>query len=449
MKINNKLLAIVLLLLLPQCGRVNQKKLFDPIQKQAKDRINMALQWRSTPNIFATDNALNHGITINDAVAIGLNNNPGIQAHFEELGISKSDLIQAGFYTNPYLDTVFRHPLADAEQAQVKITASVSLSDLWKVPLRKRVAQDSLEVKTNEIVNQVLHLRKDVQRSYFECYYQLRHLNLVSEIVSVIEALRQRIKYRYQFGYGTKLDTYFVSSKLGEWRAKEVAAQLSVDMAYIALHEILGSTVSSEAIPLLDGFSFVELNKSQKELEGFALSAHPMVLIERSKMARAKHSISYEASRVFDDVQLGVSYERDWEKGVYGVGPSFGISIPLFDSNSGNIEHARYEYKQAEKMLYAQQQMIAKHIATQYASYQAYLDQIVLYEQRVIPPTLKAIEFSKEFFDRMQMSMIVFFETQIDLFQHKLRLLDLQYHAMQEYIELEFAVGARFRDLEL
>jgi len=448
MKINI-VACIILLSLLPQCARVNKKKIFDPIQKQAEQRINIAPKWRSQPDEFETDRALSSGITITDAVAIGLNNNPTLQAHFEEIGISKSDLIQAGFYTNPYLDTVFRHPLEDAEQAQVKITASVSLSDLWKVPLRKRVAQDSLEVKTNEIVNQVLHLRKDVQLAYLGCYYQLQHLKLVNEIVSVVETLKQRIKYRYQFGYGTKLDTYFVSSKLGEWRAKEVAAQLSVDTAYTALHEILGSTISSEAIPLLDGFSIVELDKSKENLENFALSAHPMILIEKSKMARAKHSISYEASRVFDDVQLGVSYERDWEKGVYGVGPSFGISIPLFNGNSGNIEHARYEYKQAEKMLYAQEQMIAKHITTRYLSYRAYLDQIALYDQLVIPPTIKAIEFSKEFFDRMQMSMIVFFETQIDLFQNKLKLLDLQYHAMQEYVELEFAVGARFRNLDL
>ncbi len=439
---------IALVILLPHCMMVNKKKIFEPIQQQSKQRINAQPQWRTTPNMLQATEALARGITLQDAIALGLNHNPTLQANFEEIGIRKADLIQAGFYTNPHIESIFRIPKKDDDHTNIELSASFLLSDLWQVPLRKRVAQDNLEVKTYEIVTEILQLRKEIQLKYITCVHNQEYLQLVREITAVVETLKERIDYRYQFGYGTKLDKYFAESKLGEWRAKTIDAEAAVRTAYIALHEILGGSISSQTITLLNTLPLAHLNKSQETLEDFALSSHPMVLIEQAKMARAKHSISYEASRIIDNVQFGISYERDFEKGTSGVGPSFGVSIPLFNTNSGNIEHARFEYKQAEKSLYAQQLMILKNITTRYLTYQSYLDQIALYNQEVLPPAMKAIEFSKEFFDRMQMSMILFLETQIDLFQNKLKLLNLQHNALQEYVELEFAVGAQMNNLD-
>jgi len=54
-----------------------------------------------------------------------------------------------------------------------------------------------------------------------------------------------------------------------------------------------------------------------------------------------------------------------------------------------------------------------------------------------MPPVIKAIEFNKTFFDRMQMNMIVFLDKQIDLFQVQITLLDSTYKAIHKYNELE------------
>ncbi len=48
----------------------------------------------------------------------------------------------------------------------------------------------------------------------------------------------------------------------------------------------------------------------------------------------------------------------------------------------------------------------------------------------------------------MQMNMIVFLETQIDLFQNKITLLDLTHKAAYEYSELELSVGAQIDNID-
>lgn len=443
-----QILLPALLFVLPHCASLNPKKSFESIQQQSKQRINAEPVWRHTPDMLEANTTLKRGVTLQDAIALGLNHNPTLQAQFEDIGIRKADLVQAGFYTNPHVTSLFRIPKKDDDRTNIEISANFLLSDLWQVPFRKKVAQNALEVKSYEIITAILQLRKDIQLKYIACVHNQELVQLTKEITAVIETLKKRIDYRYQFGYATKLDKYFAASKLGEWHAKTINARADLRTAYIALHEILGSSISSQPISLLNTLPLDNLTTSQNALENFAFSSHPLVLMEQAKIARAKHSISYESSRVIDNVQLGIGYERDFESGTSGVGPSFGINVPLFNTNSGNIERARRERKQAEKELYAQRLMILKNITTNYQQYQSDLEQINLYNKKVMPPVMKAIEFSKEFFDRMQMSLIVFLETQIDLFQHKLTLLHLQHQALRNYIQLEFSIGAQIQTID-
>lgn len=443
----NLMPILSIILVLPQCSSIRPKKTFEPIQTQAKKRINVAPQWMDRQSLYSTTLHI-QDLSLQEAIAIGLQHNPSLQAHFEEIGIRKSDLIQAGFYRNPNVESIFRIPPKEGDsQTNIEIYANVMLSDLWQVPLRKKVAQHNLEIKTHEIMSDILLTRKNIQRAYLHCQYQQEYLALVKEITAVVQDIKERIEYRYQFGYNTKLDRYFSLSKLAEWQSKIIDTETMLHTAYTTLYQILGIPISSQKISLRDSISMPLINVSQEELEHYAMISHPYVLIEQSKISKAKADVSYEKSRVIDNVKLGIAYERDFDKKVSGVGPFFGINIPLFNTNYGNIERAKFEIKQAEKSLIAQQRMIFANISNQFSLYNSYLKQIEHYNKLVIPPVIKAIEFSKEFFDKMQMSMIVFLETQINLFQSKIKLLDLTYKASQEYIELEFNVGAQLQNI--
>ncbi|HEB41951.1 MAG TPA: TolC family protein [Candidatus Dependentiae bacterium] len=446
---NMKFVSLIgLILLLPQCGRQNIKKTFQPVQEESKRRINVEPRWTKAPARLQVAAALDKGITLQDAIMLGINHNPTLQAQFEEIGISQSDLIQAGFYSNPNLSTIFNIPKKDTVQTDISVVANFVLSDLWQVPLRKKMSQDSLEIKTYEIIDEVLQLRRTIQQQYLTCLYNSEYLQLVKEITAVIKNIKERIDYRYQFGYNSDLDKYFASTKVAEWQAKIIEAETELRKSYLALHELLGSYILPTTIKLLDSIHLSYRAISQENLESFALSSHPLILVGQARIDRAQHTISYEKSRIVDDVTLGIAYGRDFEKGVAGVGPSFGINIPLFNTNYGNIERAKFEYKLAEKELFAQEQMILRNIITHYIAYKSYLKQIELYNKNIIPSVGQAIEFSKKFFDRMQMNMIVFLETQIDLFQNKIMLLDLKRKAAFEYSELELAVGAQIDNID-
>jgi len=434
---------ICLIFILPHCTKKNPKESFTTVSEQSKKRCNTEPMWKEQSNKKEVTSLINKGISIHDAITIGISNNLPLQAKFEEIGVKKSDLIQAGFYTNPNVDCVFRIPKKKDLQTNIELTANFMLSDLWQVPLRKKVAQYDLEVKTYEIVNEILHLRHNIQKNYITCLYHQKRLHLTKEITNLINSYKKRIDYRYKFGYTSDLDKYLAESKLGEWEVNIIDTQKDLQQSYVALREILGGEISIESVALSDMLKTFPDITPLKQLEYFALTSHPTILIEKSKIARANKTISYEKSQIIDNIQLGVSYKRDFEKNVSGVGPSVALDIPLFDTNYGNIERAKFLYEQAKKALVAQKQIILKNVATNYIQYESYLKQIKHYETFVIPPIIKAIAYGKKFFNRMQMTKMVFLETQIDLYKHRLELLELQYKTASAYADLEFSLGSQ------
>ena len=69
---------------------------------------------------------LGDGLTRQDAVRIALINNRRLQSTLEEIGISKSDLVQAGLFRNPSLEALFRFPSGGGRTNIFKLGSFIS-----------------------------------------------------------------------------------------------------------------------------------------------------------------------------------------------------------------------------------------------------------------------------------------------------------------------------------
>ena len=143
-----KIIGISLCVLLSQCTSVSKKKAFKPVKNELRDRIAITPEWRTQCDMGIKPCIENQNVTVEDTIAIGLKYNPELQAAFEDLGIVQADLMQAGFYSNPNISSIFRIPKKDVIQTNIEITANFMLSDLWQVPFRKKVAEGNLEIKS-------------------------------------------------------------------------------------------------------------------------------------------------------------------------------------------------------------------------------------------------------------------------------------------------------------
>ncbi len=437
--------GIICVIVLPQCANIQTKKTFEPIQAESQKRIGVSPEWTAEqhmPLLPAT-------MTMQEAIALGLQHNASLQALFEDVGIRKADLLQAGFYTNPHIESIFKIPHNNTTiQTKIEVSATFMLSDLWQVPLRKKVAQQSLELKTHEIMSAILQLKKNIQHAYLECVYQEKSLTLVQEIAAITQEIQKYIDYRYQFGFNNDLDKYNALSRHAEWQAKTIDANTQLDTAYICLYHLLGMPISKHKLSLASPLEITPLTLSQQEIEAIALASHPYILIEQAKIAKAQAEVNYEQLHVIDNVTVGIAYERDFTKNTSGVGPSFGIDIPFGNTNYGNIERAHFAKIQAQKNVLAQQRLISADIAQHYALYASYLKQLEQYQRSVLPPLIQATQWSKKFLDTMQIDKTIVFESQINLALTQLKLLELTYTSAKHHVDLELSAGMALNNID-
>lgn len=84
------------------------------------------------------------GITAYEAVRIALLNNKAFQSQFQDIGVSRSELVKSALFTNPSLSFSAR-ALEGGGRANLSFGLAQELVDLWQIPVRKRIAKDKLE----------------------------------------------------------------------------------------------------------------------------------------------------------------------------------------------------------------------------------------------------------------------------------------------------------------
>lgn len=97
------------------------------------------------------DELLREGITASEAAQICLLNNPTLQAALMDIGMARADVVQSGLLSNPSLGIALRFP-SGGGLATLESGLAQNIADLWHIPVRKRVAQRSLDGMVLETV---------------------------------------------------------------------------------------------------------------------------------------------------------------------------------------------------------------------------------------------------------------------------------------------------------
>ena len=105
--------------------------------------------------------SLKDGLTVDEAVAVGLWKNPQFQADVGALGFARADLIEAGLLRNPVLSFLF--PLGPK---QLEATLNLPLEFFLQRPRRVAAAKLDVERVAENLVQHGLNLTRDILVSH-------------------------------------------------------------------------------------------------------------------------------------------------------------------------------------------------------------------------------------------------------------------------------------------
>ncbi len=439
------------ILLFSGCQHVKVNKEYISLEKEVKENTKFEALWtRQKENLNhelseeEVEHLLKTGLSRMQAVTLVLQRNPTLQAKFEELGIAKADLVQAGLFTNPTLETLFDWPKDKTanQNTLVAVDFKVELADFWKVPIKRRIAKDELLIKTNDITQFILTLIAETKIAYDTATYSVDNWEITKIITQKMTELRDHVYSPTPGRVISDFDKNFSDVSVARWELEIVKQHIIVENAYTALRQLLNVNINADPIRQIDPLDFYFELKTAQGLIDEAFKYRPELKIAQIAISRAKHEKDFQKARFLDHFKLGADYVRGIEGGkLRGFG--LGLETPLFDTRRVQVERAQYLIEKAKQDLTGTEINIRSEVSQIHQQLIGFEEAIGMYYENVIPSSRKAISLALKEFDTLQANVVVLVSATTNLYQAEKDLLDILFKRTRKVYELERAVGKK------
>ncbi|MBA3602906.1 MAG: TolC family protein [Parachlamydiaceae bacterium] len=346
------------------------------------------------------ETVLQQELTADSAVQIALLNNPKVQKIFEEIGIAQADLVEAGLFSNPAFDLIFRFPEKANLKINIEYTITSSFIDLFLIPLRVKVAKAGLEKAILSVTSDILDLAFKVEKTFYElqaAQKDLKYFQSIVELTSIHSEIAQR---QLKLGNVNKLEFQPIQFRYLEAVLEIAKIQNDIIRLKEKLNRLLGFCGDiqwrvSDNLPEID-YQGLPLEC----LESVAFSERLDLQAARFDVLRLSRKLGIKQWWVYTQGRIGIGGERDSD-GTNLIGPAFSGEIPIFNYGQADRLRIHAELRQAQDHLAVLEIKILSEVREAHKLLMNDLRIINDYRARIIPLQRKILESSEELYNVM------------------------------------------------
>ena len=322
---------------------------FAAVEKTARDRLSKDLVWARADADHdrlgqRVSELLAKPLTVDDAVQVALLNNRGLQASFQELGITEAELVQAGRLPNPGF-SFGRSSRGD--EREIERSIHFNLARLLAMPLIGRLEARRFEQTQGMVAMSVLSLAADTRKAYYNALAAVESVRYMRQVKQAAGASAELARRMEQVGNFNKLQrareqVFYADASLNLARAEQAQ-----HAARERLTRLLGAWGAQTAFTLPERLP--DLPKDVLELpdiERVALAQRLDVQGARLAAEQTARNLGLTRTTRFVNVlELGLMRnssneaptQRGWE---------VGFELPLFDWSGARVARAEAVYMQ-------------------------------------------------------------------------------------------------------
>lgn len=421
---------------------------------QIAHRIDSHVEWRQGSGQeermrqFIQD-SLSKELTADSAIQIALLNNPKIQAFFEEMGIARADLVEAGLLSNPAFEIEVRYPHVTSLKTNIEYLLTTSLLDVLVIPLRTKLASTEFEQSKLNVSNQILNLAFDVRETYYELIAERQKMQSMRSIVELVRITSAISSKQRAIGNVNVLEFQLAQSRSLEAELELSESQAEVIRLSEKLRRLLGfeddvCLILPEALP-------EELEDQEFDLcslEFVALEERLDLQVARFELVRFSQMLGLKEGWIYTQLKGGVAGERDPD-GTHLLGPGFSGEIPIFNYGQAARMRVWAEWRRAQDRLAELEIRVRSEVREAHKLLTSSLKRVKDYRARLLPMLEKMSASSEELYNVMSLGVDQLLENK------RLELVAFKNYAesMKKYwvyrVELDRALGGYLFQLVL
>jgi cobalt-zinc-cadmium efflux system outer membrane protein len=342
------------------CAQVPREAGFGDVQAMVGKRVDYQLRWNQGTEADlevekVVEKLLEDQLTPEAAVQIALLNNPGLQAAYEELGITQADVVEAGLLENPVLFGQARRPNKSRESTNYEFGITQNFLNILMQPARKKLSAIRFEQVKLQVADEVIRLVAEVRKSYFAALGAAQIRDLRNQITAAAGSSFQLAGRLQAAGNIGDLDLAKEHALYEQTRLELSHSEATLIDAREHLTRLMGLWGSQINWRLPAKLPDIPADEMPLEkLASVAIENRLDLAAERKGVETLAQALGITIDwRWVGQIEVGVSTERETDR-TWVTGPSLAIELPIFNQRQADIARLETQLRRSQKRLTAQ-----------------------------------------------------------------------------------------------
>ena len=385
-------------------------------------------------------------LNLNDAVEIGLKNNPEIKRAKESISASQGRFWSGISLPKPefgadYEYTPINSRIGNYSERTYGVRQSFDFPTNYflkgsKLNKEEEVARYLLNVTERSVVNQV-------KTGYYKVLAKQYQVKSAQEILIISEDFFKKAEIRQSIGEGTNLEKLTAKVQYTEAKNNLEVSKNELKTAFAELNYALGfeNRNSDSNFVLTDSLVFAEYDLSLWQMYQSVESTNPEIKIAKLNYGIASMEKKLAWSSALPNISMAYyKQKRDGDNGFYGA--SFGLSIPLwfmFDQR-GRIQEATANQSASKAELQLTKNEIALKLKSAITDYENNLKQVRLYVNDILPQSEEIYRSAVKSYDAGELSYLEYLQAKQTLINSN-NLINALFNHYQSVFRIEEITG--------
>lgn len=444
MQIRN-LIRTMILLGIVFCGCNHQNKYAAPFTGNSTNRGQT--QFKSLPdktNAYISPavqpDKLTGIITLRNAVAFALINNPKLRAFSLDIRSAEARKLQAGLLPNPEIDveveevggTVERAGF-DSSETTIQIGQLMELGD--KRSKRTHLADIEKDLAELDFKSERLDVMSDVSKAFIDVLAAQEQLGLSKELADLSEKTYSIVAERVKAGQDSPIEQTKAKIALSNTRIDFDKAGKKLVSARHQLAATWGS--SNPAFEKVTGGLYDMSPVPSLEELADLIQQNPDISRWQTEKEKSRAALELEKAKATSDITLGggLQYFSEGDDSAFVFGLS--IPFPLFDRNQGNIQQSMYMLEKTEEQRKGIEANLKAALAEASTKLSSSFSEINIIQNDVLPLAKSAFDAAGQGYRQGKFEYLVVLDAQRTFFEVRARYIEALtgYHKARADVE--------------
>jgi cobalt-zinc-cadmium efflux system outer membrane protein len=388
-------------------------------------------------------------LTMEEAVATGLRNNPELEAFRFEEDAAKGQMQKALLpsFSNPILegglstkDRPPEEPGGRFQNNQISLSQSVEVGGQRR--LRIAAANYNLDRARLEIRDLERKLKAEIKDRFVQILFLRDKEALAEELVQSQEELSRLVSVKYEAGDVAALEVNLSQVELARARRELIAASSEFKNALFSLKTLIGTAADAEVVPEGDLVAgLFPLPEVKRLLD--RQPARPDIKAAEAETKRSEAAHTLTQRELIPNVTWKLFQSRDEQRNE--LGGTLSVEIPLFDRKQAERTEARAKVSQARVREGGLTKKARNEIEEAYTTAVSSLSELDLFKQAILGRITENLDLLQYAFREGKISFYDLRVAQRETIETRYSYLGALLSAQRAYNALERAVGGDLR----